>query len=84
MAAAAAEIAAAFVMAEADEAAVREAAADPSFRPDDPAFVAPFRWRCEALASARRFGEVVLGAAFVVSPTAERPFRCKFVFRDTP
>lgn len=77
-----AEIAAAFVVAEAHEAAVREATANPSFRPDDPAFVAPFRSRCEELATARRFGEVVLGANLVVSSAAERPFRCELVFRD--
>lgn len=75
-----AEVAAASVVDEAYEAAVREAAANPSFRPDDPAFVAPFRLRCEELATARRFGEVVLGAALVVSPAAERPFRCELVF----
>ncbi|MCY3807200.1 MAG: hypothetical protein OXG91_12050 [bacterium] len=79
-----AEVAASFVVDEAYEAAVREAAADPSFRPDDPAFVAPFRSRCEELATARRFGEVVLGAALVASSAAERPFRCELTFRDSP
>lgn len=77
-----AEVAAALVVDEAYEAAVREATANPPFRPDDPAFVAPFRLRCEELATARRFGEVVLGAALVVSPAAERPFRCELSFRD--
>ena len=78
-----AEVAASRVVDEAYEAAGREAA-DPSFRPDDPAFVAPFRSRCEELATARRFGEVVLGAALVASPAAERPFRCELTFRDPP
>lgn len=77
-----AEVAAAFVVDEAYEAAVRAATANPSFRPDDPAFAAPFRLRCEELATARRFGEVVLAAALVVSPAAERPFRCELTFRD--
>ena len=79
-----AEVAAAFVVDEASEAAVGEATANPSFRPDDPAFVAPFRSRCEQLATTRRFGEVVVGAALAVSPAAERPFRCELVFRDPP
>ena len=77
-----AEVAAAFVVEEAYEAAVREATADPSFRPDDAAFVAPFRLRCEELATARRFGDVVLGADLRVDPDAENPFRCELVFRD--
>ena len=78
----AAEVAAALVVEEAYEAAVREAMANPSFRPDDAAFVAPFRLRCEGLATARRFGAVLLGAALVVSPAAERPFRCELTFRN--
>ena len=77
-----AEIAAAFVVAEAYEAAAREATTNPSFRPDDPVFVAPFRSRCENLAAARWFGDVLLSAAFVVSPNAEHPFRCDVTFRD--
>ena len=77
-----AEIAAALVADEMYEAAVREATANPTFRPDDPAFVAPFRSRCEELATAHRFGQVVLGAALVVSPTAEHPSRCQLTLRD--
>ncbi len=77
-----AEVAAAFVVEQAYEAAVREATADPLFRPDDPAFVAPFRSRCEQLATAGRFGDVVLRAEFRVFPAAENPFRCELVFRD--
>ena len=77
-----AEIAAILVADEMYEADVREATANPSFRPDDPAFVAPFRSRCEELATAHRFGQVILGAALVVSPTAERPFRCDLTFPD--
>lgn len=76
-----AEIAVAFLIDEMYEAADREAATNPSFRPDDPAFVTPFRMRCEGLATDRRFSEVVLGAALVVSPTAGHPFRCELVFR---
>ena len=77
-----AEVAAAVVVEEAYGAAVREATANPSFRPDDAAFVAPFRLRCTELATARRFGDVVLGANFVVAPAVENPFRCELVFRD--
>ncbi len=78
-----AEVAAALIVDEAYEAAVREATANPSFRPDDPAFTAPFRLRCEELATTRRFGAVLLGAALVVSRTADPPFRCKLVFRGS-
>ena len=77
-----AEIAAAFVADEMYEAAVREATPNPSFRPDDPAFAAPFRSRREELAAAHRFGQVALGAALLVSPTAKRPSRCQLTLRD--
>ena len=76
-------IAAAFVVDEAYEAALAEAVANPhSFDPDDPDFVAPFRARCEELATAGRFVDVVVGAVFDVNPAAENPFRCVLVFRD--
>ena len=77
-----AEVAAAFVVAEAYEAAVRKAMANPSFRLDSPAFVAPFRSRCEELASDDRFGDVLIGAAFVASPALANPFRCELEVRD--
>jgi hypothetical protein len=77
-----AEIAAALIVDEAYETAVREATANPSFRPDDPAFVAPFRLRCEELTAARRYGAVLRGATLVVSPAAEPLFRCDLIFRD--
>ena len=77
-----AEVAAAVVVEEAYEAAVREATANLDFVLDDAAFVAPFRSHCEELATPRRFGDVVLDAVFFVDPGAESPFRCVLEFRD--
>ena len=77
-----AEVAAAFVVEEAYEAAVGEATLNPAFTPNDPAFVAPFRSRCEGLATGSRFSDVVDDADFDVVPDAENPFRCELEFRD--
>ena len=79
-----AEIAAAFVVEESYGAALAEAAASPAFRPDDPAFVAPFRTRCAQLATAGRFDDVVVGANFEVDANAAAPYRCVLRFRVLP
>ena len=73
-----AEIAAAFVATEAYEAALREAVTDP----EEPTFVAPFKQRCEELATGDRFGAVVQNARFRHDNAAGNPYRCDLTFHD--
>lgn len=77
-----AEIAAAFVVEDAYEAALREAAGNPGFDPKDDAFVARFEARCEELEADDRFGAVVVDASFNPDGVAGNPYRCELVFRN--
>ena len=78
-----AEIAAAFIVEETYQAALREAAVDPLFNPADLAFWAPFKARCDELATAGRFGAVLSGTTFPLpDPDLASPFRCELHFRD--
>lgn len=78
-----AEIAAAFVATEAYEAALREAASNPAFDPEDATFVARFEPRCEELETGGTFGAVVQDASFVPDRDATgNPYRCNLTFRN--
>ena len=78
-----AEIAAAFIVEETYQAALREAAANPLFDPAAPAFWEPFKARCDELATAGRFGAVLSDATVPPLDTAlASPFRCELTFRD--